>query len=132
MKRKTQKALKLTAEHAGHVLHLLIAEGKIAAKDVTSALNRREAMIHDLRQRLAALERGAVSTIEKAGRRVARKVERKVKRRMSPARRAALKLHGKYIGTVRTLSKEAKATVKAIRETSGVQAAIAAAKKMAT
>jgi hypothetical protein len=89
-------------------------------------------MILDLRQRLASLERGEVAKIAGAGRRVARKVERKVKRKMSAARRAALKLHGKYIGSVRTLTKAGRAKIKAIREKSGVRAAIAAARKMAT
>ena len=131
MKRKTKKTLNLTAERAAHALHVLIADGKIAAKDVTGALKRREHLIHELRQRLVALEQGAVSAIERTGRKVVRTVERRTKRRMSAARRAALKLHGKYIGSVRTLSKEAKAAVKAIRAAKGVHAAIAAAKKLA-
>jgi hypothetical protein len=78
-------------------------------------------MILDLRQRLASLERGEVAKIAGAGRRVARKVERKVKRKMSAARRAALKLHGKYIGSVRTLTEAGRAKIKAIREKSGVR-----------
>lgn len=131
MKRKTRKALTLTAEHAAHALSLLIADGKIAAKDVTNALKRRELMIFDLRRRLVALEGSAVSTIERAGTKVALKVERKAKRRMSTARRAALRLHGKYLGTVRPLSKAARARIKTIRETAGVHAAIKAARKMA-
>jgi hypothetical protein len=40
-------------------------------------------------------------------------------------------LHGQYLGYVRTLSKAAKAKVKAIRKKSGVRAAIAAARRMA-
>ena len=36
LKRKTQKILKLTAEHAAHALHILIADGKLAAKDVAA------------------------------------------------------------------------------------------------
>jgi hypothetical protein len=127
LKRKTRKPLNITADRAAHVLRVLIADGKLAAKDVTNALRRREQLIRDLRQRLVALEQGAVSAIERAGKRVARKPKRK----MSAARRAALKLHGKYLGTVRTLSKADRAKVKAIREKSGVKAAIAAARKMA-
>lgn len=130
MKRKNRNFLTLTADRAAHVLHILIAEGKLTAKHVSDALKRREEMIHELRQRLDALERGVVSTVEKTGRKVARKVERKLKRRMSGARRAALKLHGKYLGSVRPLSKANRAKVKAIREKSGVRAAIAAAKRM--
>ena len=74
MKRKTRKTLNIAADRAAHVLHILIAEGKLTAKHVAEALKRREELIHELRQRLAALEGGAVSAIETAGRRVARKV----------------------------------------------------------
>jgi hypothetical protein len=123
LKRKNRTGIRIAAKDAAHALHLLIAEGKIAAKDVTSALKRREAMIADLRKRLAALEAGVVS----AG----RAIERKAKRRLTPKRRAELKLHGQYLGYVRTLSSAAKAKVKAIREKSGVRAAIAAARRMA-
>ena len=130
MKRKTNKALNITADRAALVLHILIAEGKLTAKHVSDALKSREKMIHELRQRLEALERGAVSAIETTARTVNRKVTR-ARRKMSSARRAALKLHGRYLGHVRTLPKGAKATVKAIRERLGVHAAIEAAKKLA-
>jgi hypothetical protein len=122
LKPRTRTNLKISANHAVHALHLLIAEGKIKTQDVVRALKRREAMIADLRQRLAALEAGIVS----AG----RTTEQTAKRRLSPKRRAALKLHGQYLGFVRPLSKAAKAKVKAIREKSGVRAAIAAARRM--
>ena len=131
MKRKTRKTLKLTAEHAAHALHILIADGKIAATDVASALKRREGLIRDLRQRLVALEQGTVSTIERTGKKVAPKVAPKGRRKMSSARRAALKLHGQYLGTVRSLSKANRSKVKSIREKKGVRAGIAAARKMA-
>ena len=129
MKQKTRKTLNITAERAAHVLHILIADGKLAAKDVAGALKRRETLIHELRQRLLALEHGAAS-VERAGGTLARKVMRKAKRNMTAARRAALKLHGRYLGVTRTLPKAAKARVKAIREKSGVRAAIAAARKI--
>jgi hypothetical protein len=130
LKRKTRKTLTISADRAAHVLHILIAEGKLTAKHVSDALKRREELIHELRQRLEALERGAVSAIEKGGRRVAR-IERKAKRKMSSARRAALKSHGRYLGHIRTLPKAAKAKVKAIRKQSGVHAAIRAARAIA-
>lgn len=131
MKRKTRKPLTIAADRAAHVLHILIAEGKLTAKHVSGALKRREAMIHELRQRLEALERGAVADVERKGRGIARRVARKPGRKMSAARRAALRFHGQYLGHVRTLPKAAKAKIKAIREKSGVRAAIAAAKKLA-
>jgi hypothetical protein len=126
LKRTARTNLKITANHAAHALHLLISEGKIAAKDVTNALKRREAMIADLRRRLGALEAGAIVAAKSAGKKIARG-----RRRLSAARRAALKLHGQYLGTVRPLSKAARAKVKAIREAKGIRAAIAAARKMA-
>jgi hypothetical protein len=133
LKRNSRKSLNLTATHAAQAIHVLIADGKIAARDVTAALKRREEMIHDLRHRLAALEGGpqakdgpfAMTTD------VARRGRRRTRPKLSAARRAALKLHGRYIGSVRTLPKAAKAKIKALRERRGVRAAIAAAKKMA-
>lgn len=128
MAKKPLSVLSLTPEYALRALHVLIADGKLAAKDVTHALKRREAMIRELRQRLAALEHGVAAIVADAQKAVTR---RKPKRRVTPARRAAMKLHGKYLGTIRPLSKANRARVKAIREKSGVRAAIAVAKRMA-
>jgi hypothetical protein len=117
------KQPKMTVDQAANALHLLIAEGKIAVRDVTNALKRREAMVAELRKRLAALESGAFVATK---RRIARS-----KRRLSAARRASLKLQGQYLGTVRPLSKAAKAKIKAIREKKGFRVAISAARRMA-
>jgi hypothetical protein len=130
--RKTNKTLNITADRAAHVLHILIAEGKLTAKHVSDALKRREQLIHELRQRLEALERGAVSAVGRVGRKITRKAGRKPKRRMTATRRAALKLHGRYLGHIRTLPSSAKAKVKAIRKKAGVHAAIRAARRIAT
>ena len=131
MKRKTRKNknnLTIAADRAAHVLHILIADGKLAAKDVTNALKRREELIHELRARLAGLVGGKDGPfpVKKSKRKVTRK-----KRRMSPARRAALRLNGRYMGLVRRLSTAQKAALKAIRGKKGVRAGIAAARKMA-
>lgn len=128
MKRKTSKTMTIAPDRAVTALRVLIAEGKIAAKDVTAALKRREQLIRDLRQRLVALEQGALSAI--TGRRVGHEAARKPKRKISAARRAALRLHGRYLGHIRTLPKTARSRIKAIRERSGVQAAIGAARKL--
>jgi len=125
LKHKTPVTLNIRSEHAGPALHTLIAEGKLTAKDVTNALKRRKKLISALRYRLAALESGAIFATKNVRKNVGRK-----RRRLSAARRAALKLHGQYLGTVRPLSKTAKAKVRAIRETKGVRSAIAAARKM--
>ena len=128
MKRKTKNTLNITADRAAHVLHILISEGKLTAKHVSDALKRREQLIHELRTKLAGLVGGKDGPFP--AKKSRRKVTRK-KRRMSPARRAALRLNGKYMGHVRRLSTAQKATVKKIRETKGVRAGIAAAKRMA-
>lgn len=129
MKRKTRKA-DITADRAAFALHVLIADGKLTAKDVADALRRREQMIRDLRQRLLVLEQGVVSAMRGAGKKNVRKVSRKPKRRMTAARRAALKMHGRYLGHIRTLPTAARVKVKAIRGKSGVRAAIRAARKL--
>lgn len=131
MKRKPRKTLNITADRAAHALHILIADGKLAAKDVASALKRREGMIQDLRKRLAALEHGVASGIATTRKAVTRRAGRKPRRKMSAKRRAELRLHGRYLGSVRALPKAAKAKVKKIREAEGVRAAIAAAKRIA-
>ena len=49
---------------------------------------------------------------------------------MTPARRSALKLQGQYMGYMRNLKPQQKARVKALRESKGIRAAIAAARKL--
>ncbi len=130
MKRKTRKTLRFTAEHATNALQILIADGKIAAKDVSKALKRREAMIRELRARLAALETGVASRIASVGKGLTRKVRRKP--RLSAATRAKYKQQGRYMASVRRLSKKDRARVKTIREKSGVVSAIREAKRLAS
>jgi hypothetical protein len=50
---------------------------------------------------------------------------------LSAAQRSALKLQGRYMGTMRGLKATYQARVKAIRKTRGIKAAIAAAQKLA-
>jgi hypothetical protein len=130
LKRKTRKTFKFTAEHAVHALHILIGDGKLAAKDVAHALKRREGLIKELRTKLAALEHGVAAGMADARKAVTGRAGKRSRRRVSAARRAAMKLHGKYLGTVRPLSKQNRARVKKIREAKGVRTAIAAAKRM--
>lgn len=52
--------------------------------------------------------------------------------RLTAQQRAALKLQGKYMGTMRGLPAAKRAQVKKIRSTKGIRAAIAAARKMAS
>jgi len=53
------------------------------------------------------------------------------KLRLSPARRAALKVQGQYMGTLRGLKPPAKARVKALRQAKGIRAALAMARTLA-
>jgi hypothetical protein len=59
----------------------------------------------------------------------ARAVRRKL--RLSPARRRALKLQGRYLGYMRQLKPALKAKVKAVKAKKGIRVAIATAKKLA-
>lgn len=134
MRRKTKKALKLSAQHASIALGLLIADGKIAAKDVAAALKRREKLIKELRAKLSALEAAAAPIARRIaadGRKAARRAAPKARKAISRAQRAARQAQGRYLGAIRQLSKQARAKVKAIRKESGVDSAIRAALKMA-
>ena len=55
----------------------------------------------------------------------------KRKLNLSPARRAALKLQGQYMGYLRNLGLKQKAEVKALKVAKGIRPAIARAKKLA-
>jgi hypothetical protein len=57
---------------------------------------------------------------------------RRRKLTLTPARRAALKLQGQYMGYMRKLKPKQKAQVKAVREKMGIRAAIGAARRMGT
>lgn len=120
--------MKITGEQAQNILGWLIQEGKLSAAFVKKALTRREAAIRELRAKLTALEGGEAAKVRKT----VAKVKKKARKRMTAARKASLKLHGQYLGTIRMLSAASKAEVKKVREKSGVRAAIAAAKKLAT
>jgi|SRR6185295_1796236 len=50
--------------------------------------------------------------------------------KLTPKRKAALKLHGQYLGHVRQLKPAQKATVKALKVAKGYHAAIALAKRL--
>jgi hypothetical protein len=52
------------------------------------------------------------------------------KLRLSPARRASLKLQGQYMGYLRGLKSRQKARVKALRASQGVHAALRLARKL--
>ena len=136
MRRKTKKDSGLSAEHAAIALQLLIADGKVAAADVTRALKNREKMISDLRARLAALETAA----RPAARRLARAVESrravraarpKARRALSEAQSTARKAQGQYLGAIRRLSQGRACEDQGDPRSLGVAAAIKTARRMA-
>jgi hypothetical protein len=134
MRRKTKKELRLSAEHAAAALQLLIDDGKVAISDVTRALRRREQLIRDLRARLSALEaaaRPAATRLAKASRRAVRRAQPQARRALTRAQKLARQAQGRYLAAIRGLSKEARAKVQAIRKSSGVAAAIKAARSLA-
>jgi hypothetical protein len=134
VRRRTKKALKLTAEHAAIALQMLIHDGKIAAGDVARALKRREKMIRELRKRLAALEeasRPAVRRLTAVSRRAVRRAAPRARKAITRAQRMARQAQGRYMAAVRRLSKDARVNIQKFRKQSGVDAAVRAALKMA-
>ena len=134
MRRKTRKALNLSAHHAGVALHMLVEEGKIAAGDIAKALRNRERMIKELRKRLAALETSArpmARRLASAGRKAVRRAAPPARKAITRAQRVARQAQGRYMAAVRRLSADARARIRKIRKESGVDAAIKAALKMA-
>jgi len=134
VRRKTRKALNLSAHHAGVALHMLVEEGKIAAGDIAKALRNRERMIKELRKRLAALETSArpmARRLASAGRKAVRRAAPPARKAITRAQRVARQAQGRYMAAVRRLSADARARIREIRKESGVDAAIKAALKMA-
>lgn len=134
MRRKTRKALKLTADRAAAALQLLLEEGKIAAADVTRALQRREKTIQAIRERLAALGEAsgpATRRFATAGRTAARRALPRARKTITRAQRVARQAQGRYMAAIRRLSEDARAKVREVRKQSGVDSAIQAARKMA-
>lgn len=117
----------ITAEQARNALTYLVHEGRVTTKAVEKALANRERLIREIRDRMAALGGAAADGFLQA-----EKATRKPRRKaVSAATRAARKAQGQYMAAVRRLSKSARKQIKAIRQKSGVKAAIAKAKRMA-
>jgi hypothetical protein len=142
---RRRKTLGLSAEQARQALQVLIHDGKIMARDVTKAIQRREKLVRQLRARLAELGDEGYQAARRVGRQAAPHIaaanrsmgralgvaKREGRRVLSKAQRAAYQAQGRYMAAVRALPKSARAKIKEIRESSGVVAAIKAAKKMA-
>jgi hypothetical protein len=138
MGRRRRSSLAISAEEAHQVLTFLVHEGKVAASTVQKALKHRERLILEVRERLAklgieGLELGTrVARRARGELRAAKRVSRPTRKRaISAAARKMYQQQGRYMAALRPLSKVARKKMKAIRERSGVNTAIAAAKRMA-
>lgn len=137
-KRRRRNLPAISAEQARQALQVLVADGRVAVREVADALRRREKTIRELRDRLAALGAEASRAVGRMVRRSrrkaasrARKAPRRKARAITRAQRIARQAQGQYMAAVRRLSKESKERIRAIRKSSGVKAAISAAKKLA-
>lgn len=130
-RRRRGSIASISAERAREALTYLVAEGRIAVREVEKALNNRDRLIREIRQRLAALgAEGARAGA--AGWKSAEKATRKSRKKaVSAATKAARRAQGQYMAAVRRLSKDVRKKVLEIRKTKGVRAAIKAAKGFA-
>ena len=138
MAARRRSSLEISAEQARLALSVLIHEGKLAVRDIHGALARRERLIRQIRERLHALGVegvelvGDIRKVAVARFKSAEEASREPRRKaVTAARRAAMQAQGRYLAAIRQLSKAARKQIKAIREKSGVNAAITAAKRMA-
>jgi hypothetical protein len=129
--------MKLSPSQSHYVLGILMAQGRIRAGLIRTALKSREQEIRMLRERLASLEQlsaGAGLAPKGRRRRVRRAVAAAVVRRrrapLSAKVRALRRLQGKYMGYVRRLKTAEKARVRSVREKQGMLAAIKLAQSL--
>jgi hypothetical protein len=137
-RRRKGSLVTLSAERAREALTYLVAEGRIAAREVEKALDNRDRLIREIRERMAALGVEGVRTGRRLAKRAAKsyrsaeKATRKPRRKaVSAATKAARRAQGQYMAAVRSLSKDVRKRVLEIRKSKGVKAAIAAAKRLA-
>jgi hypothetical protein len=120
---------KITVEDAHAALRWLHALGRVTAKDISNALSKRQELVSEIREKLEALGGQGLrflTSVEALKKRAPVKRRRKA----SAAAKKMWALQGAYMGSVRMLSAANRAKMKRIRETKGVEAAIAAAKKL--
>jgi hypothetical protein len=122
---------KLAAEDALAALRWLHATGVVTAKQIASALRKRQELVDEIRRRLEELGgRGARFLTSVAALRRPTSPRRR-RRKASAKAVAAWKAQGQYMAAVRRLSKADRLKVKKIREAKGVAAATNAARRMA-
>lgn len=131
-----RSTLALSAEQAHQALTFLVHEGKLAASEVRKAFGRREKLIREIRDRMAALGGEGFGLVERANKgaskalRTAEKTSRPARKRVSAVRKAAMRRQGKYLAAVRRLNAQNRVKVKEVLKSKGWSAAMAEAKRM--
>jgi len=95
------------------------------------SLNSIERAFADIERLFGALTRRVRLSERAAGGRAGRSGSPRRAVKITPARRAQLKLQGAYMGFMRQLGPRQKARVKALKEQKGFEAAIKVAKRLA-
>lgn len=120
---------RLSADETHHALKWLHATGKVRAKEIVDALCGRDRLVAEIKARLEELGGEGTRFLNAAS--FSKTTPRRRAEGVSAAARAAWRAQGRYLGAVRRLSKADRVKVKAIREKSGVRAAIAEAMRIA-
>lgn len=118
----------LSGDEAIAALRWLVARGKIQVADITDALRRREELVAEIKGRLEELGGEGLRFLRRSDELALR---RRRPKQVSAAARAAWRAKKRYLAAVRRLSKADRAKVEVIREKSGMQAAVAEAKRIA-
>ena len=124
MRQQTRRALNLTADHAARALHALITDGKLAIRDVTTALSRRRKLMKELKDRFTELETGGTARPAEARKATAPKAARK---RPRTAARAKVRARSTVQAAGKTKRKKTVARAATRRKTSVQKAAASAA-----
>jgi hypothetical protein len=119
---------KLSHGDATSALKWLVATKRISVREIRSALAKRDALIREIKTRLAALGGDGLRFLSPTSFRRPLGANRR-HRKPSAKAQAVWRLQGRYMAAVRRLPKAARGKIKAIREKKGVLAATAAAKR---
>lgn len=141
MPAKAKAVSAISGGQAQYVLRRLIEERRITAKDVERHAGEMQREIAALEERLRMLrevadeapvgrgrrrERDGTSSEEAAEPRRRRKGRRRRKQNLSPERRAALQLQGRYMALIRKIPARKQSQYKKLLRTKGKEAAIKA------
>lgn len=124
---RTANLSNLSHDDLLHAVHDLVARKQITAQEVRHAAGN-AGRIAEIERQLAALRGNGTA---RAPGRPAKNGTAKSKRAftMTPKARAARKLQGQYIGTLRSLTTDQRLDAKAIAKADGIAAGLRAAKK---